>query len=238
MADSPTGVSPTYELVDGVALITLDDGKANAISADVVTGLHAALDRAEAEARAVVITGRPGRFSAGFDLATMTGSAEGMRDLVSSGARFMMRLYGFGLPTVAACTGHALAAGALILLCCDTRIGAEGSFKIGLNEVAIGMPLPVFAVELARDRLAPKRLVAATVQAQIHSPEEAVAIGFLDELAAADELMATALAEASRLGELKTGAYARTKQTVRGQNIEHILASLDEDMAGTDTPGA
>ncbi|MGI8939813.1 MAG: crotonase/enoyl-CoA hydratase family protein [Iamia sp.] len=235
MADSPTGGSPTYDLTDGVAVITLDDGKANAISADVLTGLHAALDRAESEARAVMITGRPGRFSAGFDLATMTGSAEGMRELVSSGARFMMRLYGFGLPTVAACTGHALAAGALTLLCCDSRIGARGDFKIGLNAVAIGMPLPVFAVELARHRLSLRYQTAAVLGA-VYAPDKAVAAGYLDQLVPRAEVVDVAKELALQRSALRRGAVGRTKEALRGAMIAQVLATLDDDIGALSGP--
>jgi enoyl-CoA hydratase len=236
MADEAT--SPVYRLEGGVAVITLDDGKANAISNDLLARLHEALDRAESEAQAVVIVGRPGRFSAGFDLKAMTASLDSMRELVTGGARFLMRLYGLDLPTVAACTGHALAAGALTLLSCDTRIGAEGDFKIGLNEVAIGMPLPVFAVELARDRLAHHAFGASTIQARIHTPAEAAEAGFLDRVVDAGRVEAEAIAEAQRLGEIRRGAYARTKRAARSRSITYILDTLDADMADVDGPDA
>jgi len=228
----------TYRLDDGVAVITLDDGKANAISHDTLRAVHEALDRAESDARSVVITGRQGKFSAGFDLATMTESTESMRELVTAGAQMLMRLYGFGLPTVAACNGHALAAGALVLLSCDRRIGAEGPAKIGLNEVAIGMALPIFAVELARDRLQPAQLTSALMAARIYDPAGAVEAGYLDMVVPEFDLLTTALAEARALGELRTGAYARTKSTTRGGVIERILATLDDDMSSMTGPAS
>ena len=154
MSDSSTSPLPTYRREGDVAVVTLDDGKANVISTAVIDALHGHLDRLESEgARALVLVGRPGRFSAGFDLSEMTAGVESMRALVVHGARWLMRLYGLGVPTVAACTGHALAAGALTLLSCDVRVGADVPAKIGLNEVAIGMALPKFAVELARERV-------------------------------------------------------------------------------------
>lgn len=221
---------------DGVAVVTIDDGKANAISHTLLDELGAALDQAEAEARAVVLAGREGRFSAGFDLGTMTKSVESMRELVVPGARFLMRLYGLPMPTVAACTGHALAAGALMLLACDHRVGAEGSAKIGLNEVAIGMALPVFAVELARHRLQTAELGPATMGARIYDPDGAVAAGYLDATAAPDDVVDAAVAEAHRLGELRTGAYGRTKDVARRAVITHILATLDDDLASLTGP--
>ena len=226
----------SLSIEDGIAVITIDDGKANAISHDVLEGIDAALTVAESEARAVVLVGRDGKFSAGFDLAAMTASDESMRALVLRGARFLLRLYGLGLPTVAACTGHALAAGSLVLLSCDRRIGADVPAKIGLNEVAIGMALPIFAVEMARDRLTPAEFGAATMGAQIYDPAGAVAAGYLDAIVPADELVATATAEARRLGALRTGAYARTKQAARQAQIAFILDSLDADMASISAP--
>ena len=231
-----TPTSPSYRLDGDVAIVTLDDGKANALSTGVLEGLHGALDRSEIEAKAVVLVGREGRFSAGFDLAAMTASVESMRNLVADGARFLMRLYDLGLPTVAACTGHALAAGALTLLSCDQRVGAAGPFKIGLNEVSIGMPLPVFAVELARERLTTAEFGPATMQARIYDPDEAVAAGYLDRVVPAEQLLTEALTEARRLADLQTVAYARTKHVARTATIDHILETLDADLAGVSGP--
>lgn len=234
MSDS---ASVTYELVDHVGVIRIDDGKANAISSAVLTSLHECLDKAEADsARAVVIIGRDGKFSAGFNLTEMTESVEGMRTLVTAGARFLIRLYGLGLPTVAACTGHAMAAGALVLLACDARVGADVPAKIGLNEVAIGMTLPIFAVDLARDRLAPTHVSAATVTGRLYDPASAAAAGYLDRVVPADEVEAGAMTEARALAELRSGAVAGTKQNVRGATIAHMLDTLDADMAGLTGP--
>jgi enoyl-CoA hydratase len=198
---------PTYRLDDGVAVITLDDGKANAFSDAVLAVLEELLDQLEADgARALVLVGREGRFSAGFDLKEMTAGLEGMRALVGRGGRWLLRLYGLGVPTVAACTGHALAAGAITLLACDVRIGADVAAKIGLTEVSIGMPLPAFAVELARERLTTASFVAATLQASAYDPAGAAAVGYLDRVVPADALVDEAMAEARRLAELRTSA--------------------------------
>ena len=231
-----TTASVTYDLDGTVAMIRLDDGKANAISHELLDALHEALDRAESEARAVVIAGRDGRFSAGFHLPTMTEGTEAMRGLVTAGAELLLRLYLFPRPVVVACTGHALAAGALILLVGDIRVGAAGDFKIGLNEVAIGMQLPVFAVELARDRLTPSQFTAATMGARIYSPDEATAAGYLDLVVAPDELLPTATAEAARLAELRTGAYAETKLRARATTVDFARSTLHEDMAHMEVP--
>ena len=228
---------PTYRLDDVVAVITMDDGKANVMSTNVVDTLHELLDRAESDgARALVITGRPGKFSAGFDLGEMTASVESMRALVVHGARLMMRLYGFGMPTVAACNGHALAAGALTLLSCDVRIGADVPCKIGLNEVAIGIALPKFGVELARDRIVREALGAATLGAQIYDAPGAASVGYLDRVVSEAELLDAAVAEARRLAELRTSAYSLTKRNLRGVMIEAQLATVQADLDSVDMP--
>jgi enoyl-CoA hydratase len=227
-----------YELRDGVARLTLDDGKANAISPDLLDELNRALDRVDADGtvRAVVVAGRPGRFCAGFDLAAMTAGGESMRQLVAGGARLAARLLLQPQPVVAACTGHALAMGALLLLVADHRVGAAGEYRIGLNEVAIGMPMPRWGVELATYRLAPTHLTRCLVLGEVGGPEEARAAGFLDQLVPASSVRDEAEAVASRLAGLRTKAVAGTKARARSTLMERMLADLDADLDGVDVP--
>ena len=222
-----------FQLSDDIAILTIDDGKANALSHEVIGALDAALDRAVEEAKAVVIAGRPGMLSAGFDLGVMKSGPEAMRNLVTAGAEFLLRLYTFPKPIVVACTGHAMAAGALLLLAADFRIGIQGEFKIALPEVSIGMPLPIFGVELARTRLAPPFLERATAQAEIFDPETALQIGFLDRLSAPALVNDDAMAEAGRLAKTSGPAFEKTRETVRGGSIRHIRQTLKADIAGT-----
>ena len=221
---------------DGLAVARIDDGKVNAISPAALAQLDEALSRAETDAAGLVIAGRPGMFSAGFDLSVMRSGVQPMRALVRDGAEFLLRLYESPLPVVAACTGHAMAMGALILLASDTRIGPEADAKIALNEVAVGMGLPVFAVELARDRLAPPVFQAATIQAQVFEPGDAVAAGYLDRTVAADQVEAEAISVARQLAELRRGAVAHTKARVRGATLDHIRSTLDDDMTTVGMP--
>lgn len=216
---------------DGVAVLHLDDGRANAISHEVLEAMHAGLDQALTDAQSVVIQGRPGRFSAGFDLSVMQSGDKPLQDLVLAGAELFLRLYGHPQPVVAACTGHALAGGALLLLSADTRVGHAGDFKIGLNEVGIGLALPSFAVELARDRLSSAQLTAATAQACIYAPDGAVDAGYLDWLVEPDELFAAAISEARRLGELRRGAVAETKKRLRDSTLRRVRSTLEDDIA-------
>ena len=222
----------SYELRGRVAIITIDDGKANAVTHEVAAGLRSGLERARSEAAAVVIAGRPGRFSAGFDLAVMTASPEGARELLRAGAEVAREIFEFPMPVVIAATGHALAMGAILLLAADYRIGAEGAFKIGLNEVAIGMPVPSFAVELARECLSTTAFTAAINHAQIYDPTGAVTAGYLDAAVPAEEVVDVAIAHAAELTErLRSGAFAVTRRNCRGAAAALIAAKLEEDIA-------
>jgi enoyl-CoA hydratase len=221
----------TYTLEATTAVLRMDDGKANALSETMIDSVIAALSRAEKEATAIVLTGRPERFCAGFDLRVMMSSPEAAKALLLKGSDMLMKLYGSALPLIIASTGHALAGGALVLLTGDVRIGASGAYRVGLNEVSIGMPVPILAMELARDRIVSTELGRATLQAQIYSPEQAAKVGYLDEVASAEELMPRAMAEAARLGQLSRMAFHATKTRLRGKTIAHILGTLEEDMA-------
>ena len=220
------GAPLTSEVRDGVAVIRMDDGKANAFSFEMLDALGAALDQAEQEARAVVLVGRPGRFSGGFDLAVMNQGGEAMVRLVTTGGRLALRLYEFPVPVVIGCTGHALAMGAVLLCAADLRIGAAGAWKIGLNEVAIGLALPVFALELARERLARGYLQRATVLAEIYDGEEAMAAGFLDRIELPDQVEAAAIEAARGLAALPREAHQATKRALRAGALATIRASL------------
>ena len=209
-----------------VAVLSLDDGKANAISHNVINGLQAGLDRCEAEAKAVVLTGRPGMFSGGFDLKEIQKGPDAALALVGQGAHLLSRLFSFPQPVVAACTGHAIAAGAFILLASDTRFGVHGDFRIGLNETAIGMTLPVFGVELSKARLSKRHLNAAFIQSELYDPNSARDAGFLDHVVAADAVLETAVAAAERLAALPGAAYAGNKRLIRAPHIAAIRDSL------------
>lgn len=215
-----------FAMHDSVAVLTMDDGKANVVGHDLLAALETALDAAEADAQALVLAGREGMFSGGFDLKEIQKGPADSAKLVGRGAKFLLRLFSHPQPVVAAATGHGIAAGAFMLLACDTRLGAEGSFKYGLNETAIGMSLPVFGIQLATARLAQKYLTAAVTQATIYESAQAVDVGFLDQLVAPAELVSAAVAEAARLGEFETRAYRDNKVAWRAPYIAAIEASV------------
>ena len=216
----------TLEIQNDIAHIAMDDGKANAMSFAFLEELNEALDKAEKDAKAILLSGRLGRFCAGFDLSIMRESPDRAGELVNTGGHLMLRLFANPLPIVIACTGHALAGGGLLLLCADTRIGTQGDFKIGLNETAIGMVLPVVGIELPKARLGQDHFTPAVIQGKMHTPDEAVAAGFLDMATAPETLMETSLAAAGALSQLPQHSYHGNKLLIRKGAIATIKASL------------
>ena len=219
----------SYRLADAVATITMDDGKVNALSLQMLGELNAALDRAEADQAVVVLTGREGRFSAGFDLAVLRAGGTDSLDMLRAGFELAARLLAFPMPVVIACPGHAIAMGVFVVLSGDYRIGAAGAFKITANEVAIGLPMPGAAVEICRQRLAPAHFNRAVILAEVYSPDDAVAAGFLDRVVPADQLPAAAHDTALELAKLNMNAHAASKLTARKPALDAIRAAIDAD---------
>lgn len=216
----------TYSLADGIATLAMDDGKANAMAPAMSAGLDAGLDRAAADgARAVVIRGRPGLLSGGFDLKIIRGDDEALKaKMREDGMALLKRLYLSPLPIVFGVTGHAVAMGALLLFAGDYRIGLAGDFRVGLNETGIGLSLPIAGLEMGRDRLAPTVFQRATINAELFSPEDAVAAGYLDRVAEPAEFDSALTAAAGKLAELDPAAFAETKRRVRQATLDRIAA--------------
>ena len=223
----------SYEVRDRIAHVTIDNGKANALSPSVIAALGDALSRAEdageAEVGALLITGTPGMLSGGFDLEVMRSGAQAAGELVTDGGELFSRMFGAPVPVIVACPGHAIAAGALLLLGADARVGARGAFRIGLIETQIGMVLPRWAVELARERLSMRHFQAATVGARIYDPDGAVDAGFLDQVVAPEELADAAVAEAKRWAELPRAAYHGQVRMNRGERLGRLAEAIAAD---------
>ena len=215
-----------YDLSGGIATITMADGKVNALSPEMLGAISANLDEAEADAEAdvVVLTGSATTFSAGFDLRT---PAERWPEMLVAGAELAAKLLAFPKPTVASCNGNALAMGGFLLLSCDQRIGAAGDFKIGLNEVRIGLTLPYFGIAIARHRLSRPYYDRCTVTGMHLAPEEARAAGFLDQVVAAEVLEETTHSEARELTQVKQPAHSLTKLRIRESAIAGIRDGID-----------
>jgi enoyl-CoA hydratase len=219
----------SYRVEENLATLTIDDGKANAVSLQFVEEVNAALDQAEQDKAVTILTGRPGKFSAGFDLSALSKGGEAATQLVRTGALLCARLLGFPTPVIIACNGHSLALGALLLLSADYRVGTEGNYKIGTNEVAIGMPLPYFGVELARLRLSPIHFSRAVANAEIYTPQGAVEAGFLDVVVSEERLMETAMQSAQALAKLDMAAHYATKLRVREKALSTIHEAIEKE---------
>lgn len=219
-----------YELKEGIAHVHMDDGKANVMTRDMLEALLGAFDRAEADGAVVLLTGRERVFSGGYDLKMFSESPEVIVSTLRLGATVVARMADFPFPVVAVCAGHAVAQGAFTLLAADVRLGADGPFKLGLNEVVIGLTIPHYGVEIARSRLSPSYFQHATITGAMYAPEEAVRAGFLDAVYPAEQLAACALGEAQRLRKLNMDAHAGTKRRVRADVLKRIRDSIDQEL--------
>lgn len=215
-----------------VTTITMDDGRANALSPDMQAAIHGGLDDAAEAGNAVVLAGRDGRFSGGFDLGVMQEGGDAAVGMVIGGFELARRLLAFDRPVVIACTGHAMAMGAFLLTAGDLRIGAAGDFKVAANEVAIGMTVPHTALELMRQRLTPAALQRSANLSEVFDPDGAVSVGYLDRLVEPDQVVSTAhaMATAAATG-LDVGAHRRTKQRLRAEVLIAIDAAIERDRA-------
>jgi enoyl-CoA hydratase len=221
----------SYERDERVATIAMDDGKVNAFSIPMLKAVHGAFDQAERDGAIVVLTGREGYFSAGFDLKVFAGGdVEQVIEMLTLGATLAERILGFATPVITACSGHTVAAGAFMTLAADMRVGIDGPYKIGLNEVKIGLTVPWFVIELARQRLQPAHYNRAVVSATMYDPAGAVTAGFLDEVVPADELRAASLAAAAELAELNPQAHAATKLRARGTALKAIRTAIETEL--------
>ncbi len=219
----------SYHLEDGIATLTLSNGKVNAISPDVIAAFNAALDQATADRAVVIITGQPGILSGGYDLKVMTAGPKEAVALVTLGSTLARRLLSHPFPVIVACPGHAVAKGAFLLLSADYRIGVEGPFSIGLNEVQIGMTMHHAGIELARDRLRRSAFHRSVINGEMFDPHGAVDAGFLDKVVSAEELQGAALAAARQLKKINMVAHKNTKLKVRKGLLDNLDNAIIED---------
>ncbi|MFI8608956.1 crotonase/enoyl-CoA hydratase family protein [Pseudomonas sp. NPDC077649] len=219
----------SYQLEDGIATLTLSNGKVNAISPDVIAAFNAALDRAEQDRAIVILTGQPGILSGGYDLKVMTSGPQNAINLVAAGSTLARRMLAHPYPIIVACPGHAVAKGAFILLSADYRIGVEGPFNIGLNEVQIGMTMHHVGIELARDRLRKSAFHRSVINGEMFDPQGAVDAGFLDKVVPAEQLLATAQAVAQQMKKINMTAHKNTKLKVRKALLETLDAAIELD---------
>ena len=219
----------SYQLEDGIATLTISNGKVNAISPDVIAAFNAALDQAEADRAIVIITGQPGILSGGYDLKVMTSGPQNAINLVAAGSTLARRMLSHPYPIIVACSGHAVAKGAFILLSADYRVGVEGPFSIGLNEVLIGMTMHHVGIELARDRLRKNFFNRSVINGEMFNPQQALEAGFLDAVVAPEELMNVAKAMATQMKKVNMTAHKNTKLKTRKAFLETLDAAIELD---------
>ena len=220
----------TYQSEDNFVVITIKNGKANAISPEVIHGLNRSLDKAQQENKVVILTGQNGIFSAGFDLKVMTKSSESARELVLKGSKLSLRMLSFPQPIIVLCSGHAIAKGAFLLLSSDYRIGVAGDFKIGLNEVMIGMTMHHAGIAIAKARLSEVYLNRSVNNAEIYNPKEAIKAGFLDMIVPEKELLSTAIKVAEMFSKLNKKAHFETKLKVRKKHLKELENAIELDL--------
>ncbi|MDH3201700.1 MAG: crotonase/enoyl-CoA hydratase family protein [Myxococcales bacterium] len=223
-----------YERSGPVATIAMDDGKVNCLSLPMLGELNRALDQAQEDDAVVVITGREGMFCGGFDLATFKQGGEPVYQMLKGGAELITRVLSFPRPVVTACSGHAVAMGAFLTMSGDVRIGAQGAFKVVCNEVAIGLTMPRFAIELSRSRLTPSHFNRAMINAETYSPEAAVDAGFLDRVVPASDLRTAAADAAEALTKLDPRAHAETKLLARARALESLRTAIATELGSMD----
>lgn len=231
------GTGIDYTLAGGVATITMDDGKVNVLSPHMLGELNAALDQAQADGAAVLLTGRSGVFCAGFDLAVLQAGGPDAAGMVRSGFELAARLLEFPAPVLAVCSGHAVAMGVFLLLSADYRIGVAGPFRITANEVAIGLTMPQAAIELCQARLTPAASWRAVTLAEVYSPEDAVAAGFLDRVVDGTGLESSVTAATDWFARLDRRAHVATKLRARRALAESVMAAARGEF-GPAEPGA
>jgi len=224
----------TLTTKDTISIITLDDGKANVFSSAMIKDINECLDKVPSDKGALIITGREGILSGGFDLKIISaGNMKAIHEMTSSGFRLLSRILSFPRPVIAACTGHAIALGTFMLCCCDFRIGAKGDFMVGANEMRTNMVIPVPILELIRFRVSQRHKYRAILGAEMYSIETAVDAGLMDQAVEQEKLMETALLKAEDLATMGHPSYSLTKELFINGVVTKINHALDEEDAAT-----
>ena len=214
----------TYSFKDGVAVIALDDGKANALGAQSWAELNQALDIAEKEEAIVVITGREGVMSGGFDLKEMEKGGLEALELTSKGSKFARRIMAHPRPVIMAATGHTIAMGAFLAMACDYSFIKAGNFKVGLNETLIGMTMHNFGIEMGRYHLNKSHFNRCVINGEIFDPKGAMHAGFFDRVVPEEQWPMAIPMVGQMFGQVNPKAFRETKVRSR----KDIFAILDQ----------
>ena len=212
-----------------VSIIQMDDGKVNVFSPDMIKNFSEILDQVPSDKGSVLIAGREGMFSAGFDLKTIQGGdMKLIQNMTINGFKLLSRIFAFPRPVIAACSGHGIALGTFLLCCCDYRIGVKGDFMLGANEMRTNMVIPLPILELIKFRVAQSHKYRAVLGAEMYTLENAIDAGLMDEVVESDNLMKVALEKAKDLSTMGHPAYSMTKQLYIAETHKKIDDAINE----------
>ena len=231
MADSIATLSKEND----ISIIKLDDGKANAFSYDMLSQVNELLTKVPRDSGALVITGREGLFSGGFDLKTLaTGDMEKITKMVQLGYRLLLELFSFDRPIIAAVSGHSIALGLFVTCSADYRIAIDGKYVCQANEVRNNMDIPTQIMEIIRARVNKKYFYSAVYHSDAYSVQDSIEVGYIDEVVSEDQFMKRVMEKAKELATLPHPFYANTKKTAQDDVRQKIADAIDkyENLAG------
>jgi enoyl-CoA hydratase len=223
-----------YEIENGIAVIKMDDGKANAMDNVFFEEFSKSLDHVETNnAKVLIFAGRPGFFSGGLDLKLVSIlQPKELSTFYETFALTMLRVFSLPIPTIAACTGHAIAGGAMLSFACDRRFIIDGNYKIQINEVLIGVPLPSFMLLIGGSAIPQQWQNETLLHGKAYNPKEIVARNMFDAVVKeGDDVVDYAKSEAEKLLALNLPAYAITKKRMRSSRVEEVKILLKDELS-------
>ncbi len=218
-----------------ISIIKLDDGKANAFSYDMLTQVNELLAKVPRDSGALVITGRDGLFSGGFDLKTLAaGDMEKITKMVHLGYRLLLELYSFDRPIIAAVSGHSIALGLFVTCSADYRIAIDGKYICQANEVRNNMDIPTQIMEILKARVNKNYFYPAVFHSDAYSVQDSIEVGFIDEVVPQTEFMDRVMEKAKELATLPHPFYANTKKSAQDDVRQKISDAIEkyEHLAG------
>ena len=219
------------EKKSATSIITLDDGKANVFSPKMIQDVNDCLDQVPTQKGALIITGRDGMFSAGFDLKIISaGEMSAITEMTTNGFKLLSRIFSFPRPVLGACSGHGIALGTFLLCCCDYRIGVKGEFMIGANEMRTNMVIPTPILELIKFRVSNGHKYRAILGAEMYSIEDGIEAGLIDEVVESENLMEASMHKIKDLASMGHPSYTLTKELLiqeLHQKINNAISAID-----------
>src|SRR5262245_34803713 len=218
------------ETVNDLVVSRLEHGKVTALDLELLVAFRETLiELRKSSSSAVVLTGTGSSFSAGVDLRrVLEGGGDYLKKFLPALDAALQEVFEFPRPVIAAVNGHAIAGGCIVVCACDYRIMADGNGRIGVTELLVGVPFPAIPLEILRSCVSPQHVQRAVYTGQTYTPQEAVAVGLIDEVSPPESLMTRALERAVQLSSLSPSAFAVTKSKMRRDALERARRSAME----------